>query len=190
LEAIDIAQARPTRMIRAEHGISALNHSVVCAWTFASRVETDGPAGLFKDAKETYMKNLLTTSVLAVTLSFASPSLPSYAQAGAQSEGNLQALTPEQVVDRMDAKLHLSPDQKAQISPVIAARQQKLAALREDTSSSGLRKLRKMKGIFADSDKKIEPVLNDQQKQQYAQMREQMKEDIRARAQSGGASYQ
>ena len=52
--------------------------------------------------------------------------------------------------------------------PVIADRQQKLLAVKGDTSMRPLVKMRRMKEIFEDSDKKINAIPNDQQKQQYA----------------------
>ena len=116
--------------------------------------------------------------------------VPSFAQdqATASQKGAVQPMTPDDVVDTLAAKLNLSDDQKTQIKPIIADRQQKLQALRGDTSSRPMQKMRKMKSIFNDSDNKIEAVLNDQQKQQYIQMEQQMRQQIRQRMQNRGAS--
>src|ERR1700761_9250468 len=95
----------------------------------------------------------------------------------------VQAQTSDEIVDRLDAKLHLSADQKTQIQPIIADRRQQLLALRDDTTTPRLRKARKMKAIFADSDQKIEALLDEQQKQQYAQIREQMRAQLCQRLQ-------
>ncbi len=136
------------------------------------------------------MKNFLTTAMLALALLPTIAVVPTYGQTATQQPDGLQPRTPDQVVAFLDSKLHLSADQKTKIQPIIADRQQKLAALRNDSSSPRLRKARKLKGIFADSDKKIEAVLTDDQKPEYAQLREQMKEQIRERIQNGGPNYQ
>lgn len=98
-----------------------------------------------------------------------------------------QPMDPDEVVDMLAAKLNLTEDQKAGIKPIIADRQQKLRDLREDTSSRPMQRMRKAKKIVEDSDKKIEPILNDQQKQQYAQIKEQMRQQARTRMQNRGA---
>ena len=96
--------------------------------------------------------------------------------------------TPEETVARMSSKLNLSDDQKAKITPVIADRQTQMRALMADTSGRRLQKARKAKSIMSDSDKKIEAVLTSDQKKTYAEMKEQMKEQMQARRQqpSGG----
>lgn len=99
-----------------------------------------------------------------------------------------QAPSPDEVVNTLASKLNLSEDQKAQIKPIIADRQQQIADLRADTSLRPRQKVQKIKGIFAESDKKINAVLNDQQKEQYAQMEQQMRDQMRARAQNRGSA--
>ena len=103
----------------------------------------------------------------------------------------MQPRTPDEVVDTLATKLSLSDEQKTQIKPIIEDRQQQITALRSDTSSRPRQKMKKMKGIFQDSDKKIEAILNDQQKQQYIALEQQMREQARERMQSrrsGGES--
>jgi Spy/CpxP family protein refolding chaperone len=92
--------------------------------------------------------------------------------------------SPDEMVDVLGSKLNLSDDQKAQIKPIIEERRQKLQALRSDTSMRPFPKKRKMKSIFDESDKKIKAVLNDEQKKQYAQIEQQMREEIKERVQN------
>ena len=92
--------------------------------------------------------------------------------------------SPDEVVDVLGSKLNLSDDQKAQITPIIEERRQKLQALRSDTSMRPFQKKRKMKSIFDDSDKKIKAVLNDEQRKQYAQIEQQMREEMKERMQN------
>ena len=119
---------------------------------------------------------------------------PSVSRAAAQGQSRSPAASttqppsPDEVVDALAAKLNLSDNQKTQITPIIADRQQKLQALRSDSSIRPMQKMGKMKGIFEDSDKKIKAVLTDQQKQQYVQMEQQMRQQMRERMQNRRAS--
>lgn len=96
--------------------------------------------------------------------------------------------TPEEAVARMNSKLNLTDDQKTKITPIIADRQTQMRALMTDTSGRRMQKARKAKSIMADSDKKIEAILNSDQKKTYAQMKEQMKEQLQARRQQNAGS--
>jgi len=80
----------------------------------------------------------------------------------------------------LDNKLSLSDDQKTRIKSIIADRQQKIRGLAAD-SGRRLRKARKMKSIFEESDKKIMALLNDDQKQKYTEIEQQMRERARQR---------
>ena len=131
-------------------------------------------------------------------LLFAGPLCRAYAEGLSLQEQNAQdqapsattgrqPMDPDQVVNMLAARLNLTEDQKTQIKPIIADRQQKLRDLREDTSSRPMQRMRKAKKIVEDSDKKIEPILNDQQKQQYAQIEQQMRQQARARMQNRGS---
>jgi Spy/CpxP family protein refolding chaperone len=93
------------------------------------------------------------------------------------------ARTPEQAVNFYALKLGLSDDQKTQLKPILAERQQKMADLRADTSSRPREKLRKMKSITEDSDKKIKAVLTPDQQKKYTDLEEQMKEQAKDRRQ-------
>jgi len=96
--------------------------------------------------------------------------------------------TPEETVTRMSSKLNLTDDQKARITPIIADRQTQMRALMADTSGRRLQKARKAKSIMSDSDKKIEAILTNDQKKTYAQMKEQTKEQLKARRQQNAGS--
>jgi hypothetical protein len=101
-----------------------------------------------------------------------------------------QVPTPDEVVRRLDQKLSLSDAQKAQIKPIIADRQQKLQALRADTSTPRKAKGRQLRSIFSESDGKINAVLNDEQKQKYAQMEQEMKAEMKHKRQQRRAAAQ
>lgn len=125
---------------------------------------------------------VLSSLLLAVTGTALSPVVYGQDDAGSSAQAAPQ-ITPEAVVNRLATKLNLTDDQKTQITPIIADRQQKLQELRSDTSMRKMQKMRKAKGIFEDSDKKINAILNDQQRQQYAQLEKQMREEMKQRRQ-------
>ena len=91
--------------------------------------------------------------------------------------------TPEEVVAMLDSKLSLTDDQKSQITPIIADRQQQLKAAATDDSTRRFKKARKMKSIYEDSDKKIKTVLTDDQKKKYEEIEQQMREQMKERRQ-------
>lgn len=96
---------------------------------------------------------------------------------------NKQVPGPQPPADRMLAlytrKLNLTPDQQAQMKPLLEERQQKLTALRNDSSVRGGQRLHQVKQIREDEDKKINTILSDDQKKQYAQLEEQQIERMR-----------
>jgi periplasmic protein CpxP/Spy len=96
--------------------------------------------------------------------------------------------TPDEQVARMTKRYNLSSDQQAQIKPILANQQQQMQALRQDSSLSQNDKMAKMKSIHEDSSSKIQAVLNDSQKQKFAQdqARRQQQMQERGAAPAGG----
>jgi periplasmic protein CpxP/Spy len=120
---------------------------------------------------------VLSCTVLALNVGLAF-SLPQTSASGATAP---QMRSPDQVVERMNEKLNLTDQQKAQITPIIAERQQKMLALRADTSERRPARARNMKGIMHESDEKIEAVLNPDQKRKYEAMEQQMRAQAKQR---------
>lgn len=132
-----------------------------------------------------YLVLALNTALLAGMSSFVPAALaqdqqPPAAGADVQTEKR-QPPTPEKVVDRMASKLNLTADQKQQLLPIITERQQKMQALRNDTSMRRGQKRRAMKQIFQDSDQKITAILNPDQQKQYTDMKQEMRQHMKER---------
>jgi len=138
------------------------------------------------------MKKIYAVLVLGTILSsgFVASTVQAQDQDTNSSAGMRQGRTPDQVVNALATKLNLTDDQKTQIKPIIEDRQQKLADLRSDTSMRRGQRARKAKSIFEESDRKINAILNDQQKQQYAQIEAQMKQRMRDRRNGGGSEQE
>jgi Spy/CpxP family protein refolding chaperone len=139
------------------------------------------------------VKKLLLTVIVngALAMGLAAASIPARAQdQDTQSSGARQMRSPDEVVQKLGEKLNLTDDQKEQIKPIIADRQQKLQALRSDSSGRRRQKARQAKSILEDSDKKIKAILTPDQQKQYAEMEQQMKEQMKERrqARNGGDS--
>jgi|HubBroStandDraft_1064217.scaffolds.fasta_scaffold1065255_1 protein CpxP len=77
---------------------------------------------------------------------------------------------PSQFAAHLGKRLGLSSDQVAQITPILAARQQQMQTLRADASLSEQDRHTKAHAIRKDTNSKIEAVLTDPQKQQFEQM--------------------
>jgi protein CpxP len=79
----------------------------------------------------------------------------------------------------MAKKLGLTADQQAKIEPILADRDQQVQTLRANTALAPNDRKAQLRSLVQDSDSKIEAFLNDNQKQQY----EQMKQNRRAKRQ-------
>jgi protein CpxP len=100
--------------------------------------------------------------------------------------GRMQ-MTPDEQLARMTKHYNLSADQQTQIKPILANQQQQMMALRGDTSLSRDDKMAKMKGIREDSSTKIQAILNDTQKKQYAEDQQKMQERMQEHGGGGPA---
>ena len=82
----------------------------------------------------------------------------------------------------MTKRYNLSSDQQAQIKPILANQQQQMQALRQDSSLSREDKMAKVKSIRLDSSTKIQALLNDGQKQKFAQDQQRRQEHMQEHA--------
>ncbi len=144
--------------------------------------------------KKTYLALALNAALAAAFVTVSMPAKAQDAQSPQESQtqsdtqpaaGRHQQRSPEQVVQFMTTKLNLTEDQQKQILPIIADRQQKMRDLRSE-GGRRRKKMREAKSIMQDSDKKINDILNDQQKQQYAELKKEMRDHMRERRQNQG----
>jgi Spy/CpxP family protein refolding chaperone len=68
---------------------------------------------------------------------------------------------PAQQLEGMTKRYNLSADQQSQIRPLLESQQQQMQALRGDSLLSREDRMAKMQSIRADSNKKIEAILNE-----------------------------
>ncbi|ADW69302.1 hypothetical protein [Granulicella tundricola] len=85
-------------------------------------------------------------------------------------------------------KLGLTPDQAAQVEPILAERDQKMADLHASDSNMTVKQMhQQMRAIMEDSKQKLDGVLNDQQKQQLAEMKSERRHHGRGGDQGAAA---
>ena len=99
---------------------------------------------------------------------------PDQAQGG-PGAGGPHRMDPNRQLEHMTKELDLTADQQSQIKPMLMDRQQKMQALFQDQSMSQEDRRTKARSIVEDSNSKIESVLNDQQKQEFAAMQQRMR---------------
>jgi periplasmic protein CpxP/Spy len=130
---------------------------------------------------------LATGLTLCSAAAFAQQDTPA-PDASAQQGGHRQPPTPDEQVARMTKRYDLSSDQQAQIKPILANQQQQMQALHQDSSLSREDRMAKAKSIRDDSSAKISALLNDSQKQKFAQDQQRRQEHMQEHgaAPSGG----
>jgi protein CpxP len=133
---------------------------------------------------------LLAVSLVGSSCVFAQePGLPPETAAPPPTQGpggHRGMMDPAQQLEGMTKRYNLSADQQTQLKPILASQQQQMQALRGDSSLSREDRMAKMQGIRADSNKKIEAILNDDQKKQFEEDQQKMQERMQQRMQGGG----
>lgn len=95
-----------------------------------------------------------------------------------------KAPNPHRQAKRMAKKLGLSPDQQSKIESILADREQQVQTARADTTLAPADRRAKIHSIQQDTESSIEANLNDTQKQQY----EQIKQNRQAKKQQQAGS--
>jgi periplasmic protein CpxP/Spy len=109
------------------------------------------------------MKRILIPAALAIALCGGI----AFAQ---HAEARHKLHDPHQVAVKMSQKLNLTPDQTARIEPVIAARQQKMSALKADSSLTPEARKQQFRAIHQDSERQLAGILTPDQLQQLKSM--------------------
>ena len=81
----------------------------------------------------------------------------------------------------LTTKLNLSDDQQAKVKPILDEQHNQMEQLRADNSTSRQDRWKKMREIRENSDNQIKSVLNDDQKKQFDQMREEQRSRMKER---------
>jgi Spy/CpxP family protein refolding chaperone len=79
------------------------------------------------------------------------------------------------VLDIMAKRLSLTDDQKSKILPIIAERRQKIQEVRTTSTLPRRQKMSQVRGIYEDSDKRINALLTAEQQKGYAAFEQEMR---------------
>jgi protein CpxP len=105
-----------------------------------------------------------------------------FAQPSTEAQPN--AAKAAQKLERLSTQLELTPQQKRQLMPVLAAEAPKVEAIRNDSSLSKLQKVEQLKAIHDRTDPQVKAILTPEQYQKLQQIRRQeLEEAIQRRSQ-------
>jgi protein CpxP len=128
------------------------------------------------------MKTLLPLLMLmASSVTLAGGIEPQTGSAPAPSESETVGRSANDVFDMMAKRLSLTDDQKSKILPIIVERRQKIQELRTTSTLPRRQKIGQMRGIYEDSDSRINALLTPEQQKAYAALEQEMRAHRRNR---------
>ena len=87
----------------------------------------------------------------------------------------------------LSQQLKLTPEQKVKLLPILQAEGPKLHAIKNDTSLSGLQKMRQLQAIHSETAPELQKILSPEQYKELQAIREQdIKKAIEAKRAEGG----
>ena len=87
----------------------------------------------------------------------------------------------------LSKQLNLTPEQKVQLLPILQAEAPKFEAIKNDTSLSGMQKMRQLRAVHSETAPQLQKILSPAQYQQLQAIREQeIKKAIAAKRAGGG----
>jgi len=119
--------------------------------------------------------SFLLAGICAAGLALAEPQQP-----GTHERG------PQHRMEMLSKRLNLTADQQAKLLPIMADQHQQIRAILQDSSLSREDRVAKLRAVRKDSKAKIEALLTDEQKQNFEQLRQEMRQ--RARDHRNGAN--
>jgi len=85
------------------------------------------------------------------------------------------------VLDMMARRLSLTDDQKSKILPIIVERRQKIQEVRTTSTLPRRQKMGQVRGIYEDSDKRINALLSAEQQKAYTALEQELRAQQRNR---------
>ena len=119
------------------------------------------------------MRNLIKSSLLVLALGAGSAALAQTPDAQTSTPPQQHAPNPQHQAKDLARRLGLSPDQTAQIEPILADRDQKVQALLSNTSLDRSAVRQQRRAIMTDTESKINAILTPAQQQQWATLRQE-----------------
>ncbi|MGB8341829.1 MAG: hypothetical protein WCE51_09570 [Chthoniobacterales bacterium] len=123
------------------------------------------------------MKNSLTFLMSAICLGAFLAVAPAAPAQNPEAAAKLQALSKQ---------LNLTPEQKVKILPILETEVPKLKAVKDNTSLSGMQKMRQLRAIHAESAPQLQKILSPAQYQQLQTIRQQEIKEAIEKKRAGG----
>jgi Spy/CpxP family protein refolding chaperone len=101
--------------------------------------------------------------------------------APAPSESETVGHSANDVLALMAKRLSLTDDQKAKILPILVERRQKIHEVRTASTLPPRQKMEQVRGIYEDSDKRINVLLTAEQQKDYTALEQEMRAHQRSR---------
>jgi protein CpxP len=128
---------------------------------------------------------LLATSLLGAAAFAQQNPAPPPPNGADQPQGQRRGMpSVDDQVKMMSDRLNLTPDQQTKVKPILEDQRTQAQALRKDESLSDDDRRNKMRTLRESTNSKIRDVLTDDQKKQFDEMQQQMRD--RGRQQPGG----
>ncbi len=86
----------------------------------------------------------------------------------------------------LSKQLNLTPEQKVKLLPILETEAPKLKAIKENTSLSGMQKMRQLRAIHAESAPQLQKILSPAQYQQLQTIRQQEIKEAIEKKRAGG----
>jgi Spy/CpxP family protein refolding chaperone len=131
------------------------------------------------------MQNPLKATLLTLALGlsgagFAQASAQTSTQPAAPVAAPQHQPNPQHQAKELAKKLALTPDQTAQLEPILADRDQKVATLAANTTLDPKAQRQQRRAIMVDTEQKLNAILSPDQQQQYAALKAKRKEHAQA----------
>ena len=86
----------------------------------------------------------------------------------------------------LSKQLNLTPEQKVKLLPILEAEAPKLKAIKDNTSLSGMQKMRQLRAVHAESAPQLQKILSPAQYQQLQTIRQQEIKEAIEKKRAGG----
>lgn len=121
------------------------------------------------------MKLCKSLSLLAVLFAAILVSAPRVRAQAATEKNPAEAMA---TMKKWSTELNLTQAQKKQLMPVVIEQAQKLKAMKEDTTSTKMQRLMKLRAIHQDTDAKVKPILTPDQFTKFQAMRQEEMQEM------------
>jgi hypothetical protein len=127
------------------------------------------------------MKPLFLLLILMASSVTIAGGVESQADSAAPAETETVGRSAKDALDMLAKRLSLTDDQKSKILPIIVERRRKIQEVRTESTQFARQKRGQIRGIYEDSDRRINALLTGEQQKAYAALEQAMRVELRTR---------